>query len=323
MSRQVRIRLAAMALGGVLLGALLLVDGTASADEVGIAGRRVGFDAGSMIGRSCRSRPMKVPAGTTLRLVNQTGREVDFRRGSTPARLDPACELGDEPQPMLATAQPTDPAAAPGPGTGPSGATATSPAWPGGGGAPTATGATSARTVRPRRGPRRPSRPPNRPSNRDRELTGPPNRAPGRPDGGRPANVPAGAPGLPTTLLGDRVPPRPAHGPATAATEFAGMPPSGGSALVPGVPVLGLSQLGPPGALSAVPTEPAVPSEAAMPTEAAMPSEAAVPLAVAGPLADSRTIGLLAMTAIVCLLGVVASTIRAIVSQRASRTTIA
>jgi hypothetical protein len=41
------------------------------------------------------------------------------------------------------------------------------------------------------------------------------------------------------------------------------------------------------------------------------------------PTPDSPPIGLLALTAIVCLLGVAVGAIRAIVSQRASRTKIA
>jgi hypothetical protein len=50
---------------------------------------------------------------------------------------------------------------------------------------------------------------------------------------------------------------------------------------------------------------------------------AAEPVAAMATLPESQPIGLLAVMAIVCVLGVGAATIRAIVSQRASRTPIA
>src|SRR4051812_12482402 len=127
MSRQVRYRVTALVLGGLLLGVPLLTNGTASA-EVQSGGRQGVFAGGGVLGLSCRSHPtvesMTVPADSTLRVVNQPGHsarlqlggrtqgtipdngstEVVFRRGTTAVLLSPSCPLAAETIPLLVTA---------------------------------------------------------------------------------------------------------------------------------------------------------------------------------------------------------------------------
>ena len=71
MSRRVRNRVTATALGGLLLGAALLTTGTASADQVEGGGWQVVFGGGGVLGISCRSTPsvesMVVPAEGPVR----------------------------------------------------------------------------------------------------------------------------------------------------------------------------------------------------------------------------------------------------------------
>ena len=91
---------------------------------------------------------------------------------------------------------------------------------------------------------------------------------------------------------------------------FAGMPPGDRKALIPGVPTLDVS----PAMQAAPPAAPAV-----LPAEVA----AAEPVAAMEPIRESGPIGLLALTAAVCVMGVGAAAIRAIVSQRANRAKVA
>src|SRR5690349_23581316 len=131
MSRQVRNRVTATALGGFLLGAALLTTGTANAEQVEGGGRQVVFAGGGVLGLTCKSTPsvesMTVPAEGTVRLVNRTGHgarlrlngeskgsipddgstEVVFRRGTTAVTLDPSCAITDQATPVLVTASPT------------------------------------------------------------------------------------------------------------------------------------------------------------------------------------------------------------------------
>jgi len=145
MSRQFRYRVTAIVLGGLIFGAPLLTNGTASAEQVGEGGRQVVFEGGGVLGLSCRSRPdvesMVVPADSTVRVVNRTGysaklqlggdtkgvlpddaaTEVVFRRGTTPVVLKPNCALGDDTLPVLVTAAPSAPVSMPDPIPAPSG----------------------------------------------------------------------------------------------------------------------------------------------------------------------------------------------------------
>jgi hypothetical protein len=139
MSRQVRHRVVAVVLGGLLLGAPLLTNGTANADQSEAGGRQVAFGGGGVLGLSCRSTPevgaLTVPADSTVRVVNRTGHsaklrlggatkgtipddgatDVVFRRGTTAVLLSPSCALGDQSTPLLVTATPSTPATTPDP----------------------------------------------------------------------------------------------------------------------------------------------------------------------------------------------------------------
>src|SRR4051794_19322001 len=92
MSRQFRYRVAALVLGGLLLGGPLVASGTASAEQfrpeqqqVDENGHQVTFGGGGMFGLSCHSRPdfesMTVPAESTVRVVNRTGHRANLQLG--------------------------------------------------------------------------------------------------------------------------------------------------------------------------------------------------------------------------------------------------
>jgi hypothetical protein len=312
MSRQVRHRGTALVAGGLLLGAPLLMNGTASAGQVGEGGRQVVFAGGGVLGLSCRSNPdvesMTVPADTTVRVVNRTGHsaqlrlggtaqgripddgstEVMFRRGTTAVLLTPACALGDASTPLLVTAMPSSPAAMPDPIPAPSApADAVAPSADRGSPSASAGGSALPDSVSPA-GPAVPTSP---------QATGerasrPAAAVPAMPQGG------AASPRLKTKIL---------RGTGRAAPAFSGMPPGDHKRLLPGAPTIGLSQVTDP-APAAVPPPDVV---------------AAEPVAAMAALPEPQPIGLLTVTAIVCVLGVAAAAIRAIVSQRASRAPIA
>ena len=102
--------------------------------------------------------------------------------------------------------------------------------------------------------------------------------------------------------------------PGSTVTAFSGMPPGDRKTLVPGVPHLDLS----PATREALPAPPAAP-----PTEIATAEPAAEPVAAMEPMSETGPIGLLALMAAVCVMGVGAAAIRAIVSQRANRAKVA
>jgi hypothetical protein len=320
MSRQVRYRVSALVLGGFLLGAPLLISGPASADQRAAGGnRQVVFGGSGVFALSCRSRPdvgsISVPADTTLRMVNHTGHkaklrlsgatkgtlpdrgstDVVFRRGTTAVLLNPNCPLGDEATPLLVTATPTNPATMPDPIPSPSETAAHGKPF-GSPGTPTSTGPAV---------PHSPAAHPQHPVTAStpgtvRATTSRPSATRSRTD-----TVPRGGPGI-------RVKIKTSPGTGTSAPASVGMP-GDDETLPPGVPMTGLSQAAEPApAPSTMPTDQIAPAEPAADTVAEMP-----------PIPDSPPIGLLVLTATVCLLGVACGTIRAIVSQRASRTKIA
>jgi hypothetical protein len=256
---------------------------------------------------------MNVPAGSTLRMVNRTGHQaklklggaaqgtvpnsgstrVVFRRGVTSVRLSPTCASGNEADPLVVTAVSTSPVTMPDPIPAPSEPAAAqvtpsaSTATPGGAG--------HSDTVSPAANPQRP-------------VTA---SAPGGVRGTtwRPPGGIAAAPGTAAMPKGDaaaRLKIKILKGTDPSAAELSALPPSEMDALLPGVPMNGVS--GPPPASAAVP-----------------PADVATvePVSAMESIPDSRPIGLLALTAMVCMLGVAAGIIRAIVSQRASRTKIA
>src|SRR5690349_17974682 len=147
MSRQFRYRITAFVLGGLIFGAPLLTNGSASAEQVSPSsegGRQVTFSGGGVLGLSCHSTPdienMVVPADSTVRVINQTGYSAQlrlggdtkgtvpddaatdavFRRGTTSVLLKPNCPLGDDATPVMVTATPSAPAQMPDPMPAPS-----------------------------------------------------------------------------------------------------------------------------------------------------------------------------------------------------------
>jgi hypothetical protein len=310
MSRQFRHRVTAVVLGGLVVGAPLVMSGTASAGQVAGGQHQMIFGGGGVFGFYCRSSPdaesMTVPAAGTVLVVNRTGHDarllldgvdrgrlrhdsatpVMFRRGTTAVAVDPDCSLDDDAASVMVTASPAPADADPGP--------TDSDTWT-----------------------------PNDPASAEEPAvdSGPIGPAPDAPAGAAqqlPATVKHGGGTRAGKVWRDaeRVAPRirpPAGAPARAKTKAAqrtaGAVPStvavrpAGSGQVPasGVPKL---------ALPPVPAEPALaPSQVA----------AAEPVAAARPLPPERPIGLLALVAAVCVVGVGAAAIRAFNAQRAYR----
>lgn len=320
MSRQVRNRVTALALGGLLLGVPLLTNGTANADQTPSGGQQVVFAGGDMLGLSCRSQPstesMTVPSDSTIRIVNQTGHnaslqlsgadkgtlgdgrsaEVVFRRGTTAVLLSPDCALGDQSTPLLVTAVPSDPATMPDPVPVPSDPVDVSDA-PSDPGTPSvsAPGSALPDVVRPAGVSERPS-----------QVAAPGTIAS---TSARTTAAMVAATATEAMPQGGSAPKfNPRTGRSTGTTSvpaFAGMPPGEHKTLLPAVPSMGLSQV----------------TDRAPDTFALTPQTAAAePVAAIKPLPDSGRIGLLALVAFVCVAGVAAGAIRAFVSQRASRT---
>lgn len=324
---QVRYRVAALTLGGLLLGVPLLTNGTASAEQIEGGGRQVVFGGGGVLGLSCRSTPnvnaMTVPADTTVRVVNRTGHnarlrlggdekgtiaddsstEVVFRRGTTAVQLSPSCALGAESTPVLITATPGPVPTTPDPAPGPTDDDAV-PVPPGDSGSPSASGSGSSMpdSMPPTSSTSRPTR-----SSVVTSSPGATRSATSRP------MTQAAASALQTMPQGgaasSRVKTKITRGTVTAAPTFAGMPPGDRKTIVPGVPTIGLPTM----------------SEAAGATLTSPPTSiaAAEPVAAMEPMPERQPLGLLALVAGVCVLGVAVGAIRAFVSQRASRSSIA
>ncbi|GIM98320.1 hypothetical protein [Paractinoplanes toevensis] len=324
MSRQFRYRITALALGALIFGAPLLTNGTASAEQ-SEGGRQVTFGGGGMLALSCRSHPdvesLVVPADSTVRVVNRTGysarlqlagetkgtlpddasTEVVFRRGTTEVTLEPNCPLGEDTAPLLVTASPSattmmlpDPTPVPADDDASASAAASSgssnaPSGPVAGttlpdsAAATRSTRTSAAGHAGAHGPAQ------------RTSTGTRAAAQGMPQGGGAEKIKTRTT---TSTAGSPVP------------AFAGMPPGDKKTLVPGVPQVDLApatQDAEPAAVSPPPTEIA----------------AAEPVAAMAPISESGPIGMLGLIAAVCVMGVGAAAIRAIVSQRANRANVA
>jgi hypothetical protein len=342
MSRQFRYRVAALVLGGLLVGGPLLANGTASAeqvnpdqagpqagrgqDPVAEGGRQVTFAGGSMLSLSCRSHPdvesMTVPADSTVRLVNQTGHsanlqlggdtkgmlpengstEVVFRRGTTAVTLTPTCALGNDASPVMVTAQPSAPASTPDPIPNPPGTDSS------------AFAPSSADSS----GPSDSTRPDilSAPVHSSRVTSsGAGHRSVTPPNSLRSSTVAqaakVAAQGMPPGGNGLRPKTKVKTADGTqvgSVPAFSGMPPGAEKALAPGVPSL---QLDPSAAAPAAVSPPT--SEIA----------AAEPVAAMEPIRERGPIGLLAAIAAVCALGVGIAAIRAFVSQRAIRANVA
>ncbi|MGX6604709.1 hypothetical protein ACWKSP_21640 [Micromonosporaceae bacterium Da 78-11] len=347
MSRQVRYRVTAIVLGGFFLGTPLLMNGTASAEQLNESARQVTFKGGGMFNISCASRPniesMTVPADSTIRLVNRTGHnaklklsgttkgtladhgstEVVFRRGTTSVLLTPTCAVADEATPVLVTAAPPTPAVAmPNPIPVP---TSVDPAPTG--------------TVKPSR--------PDRPSNSaaGTEMPDPllpmprPHRT--RSDIKKPADSHANTPHTSGATPSDMAAPAgsvaarsmpPASrasghhvktkskaktripagtaGAGGGAPAFAGMPPGDQQAIVDDVPQVGVAPM----------TSDLMPATTAASVAGSNPTQpAAEPVAALKPMRTGGQVGLLGVIAAVCAVGVTVAAIRAIVSQRANQ----
>ncbi|AEV89222.1 Myosin light chain kinase 2, skeletal/cardiac muscle [Actinoplanes sp. SE50] len=321
MSRQFRYRMAALVASGLIFGVPLLTNGTANADQLEPGARRVTFDGG-MLGLSCGSKPsverLRVPAESTLHVVNRTGHnarlelagaprgvipengaaEVVFRRGTTPVVLDPDCAGSDDPVPMLVTAVPSTPSALPDPAPGGSNA-GTLPAIVAGSAGQSVAG--SALPDDDATG----SRPPH-------QVAGP--RGVRDPDRRRTAKVHA-AGETPRQDTDQKVKNDGSRTSVAGGPTFAGMPPGERKTVLPAdrAAVVTASPAGTaPAAESPAAAEPPILTE-----------PAAEPVAAIRPMRTTHPIGLLGLTAIVCVLGVLTAAIRAIVSQRASRSNLA
>jgi hypothetical protein len=318
MSRQVRHRVTALVLGGLLLGTPLLTNGTASAEQVE-GGRQVVFDGGGVLGLSCRSTPdvgvMTVPAESTVRVVNRTGHaaqlrlggtakgtvpddgstDVVFRRGTTAVLLSPKCALGDESTPVLVTATPSAPSTAmPNPIPVPSDDDSAGPSTPTD---PVPSSSAGGGTTLPDS-----AAPPNRPQRPQAGRPGAPRSHAQRPSGPAAASAEQA---MPQGGSGTRVKTTTTRGTVAVPPTFAGMPPGDAKAIVTGVPMVEV-----PATATPAPAAPAAPS-----TDVA----AAERVAATEPMAPNGRLGLLALIALICVAGVAVGTIRAFVSQRASR----
>ncbi|MFI1992429.1 hypothetical protein [Actinoplanes sp. NPDC020271] len=324
MSRQFRYRMAALVASGLIFGVPLLTNGTASADQFAPGDRRIIFDGG-MLGFSCGSQPnvekLTVPAESTLHVINRTGHdarlelagrpggvipdngaaEVLFRRGITPVILMPDCSGSDDPVPMLVTAVPSASATLADPRPGDS-SRMTLPSRVGGAPGQSSRGGSARADTR---------------SPRVRPLqTAGQGRFHAQDDQRARTGASSSASAAPGGATSHQIKDRIARTAEARDPAFAGMPPGGrgkqahADGAVPGVTsadALSLSSAADPLARSEEPVA----------------APAAEPVAAVGPLRTGRPIGLLGMTAIVCMLGVLTAAIRAIVSQRASRANLA
>ncbi|HEY0002971.1 MAG TPA: hypothetical protein VGB74_21125 [Actinoplanes sp.] len=335
MSRQVRYRVAAIALCGLVFGAPMVANATVSAGPVPERARQVTFKGGGVIGLSCRSKPdtesVVVPANSTLRLVNRTGyaaqlqldgttkrtvqddasTEVVFRRGTTAVRLKPNCPVRGDIKPVLVTASPSEPAAS---AEGPDPTPATTAADPTVMSEPAKT-VSPARTGagQPKHGSAgRPSRAPHGGAHRPSVVRVAPGGAGTMPQGGA----------VPQVRMRTKTKIKKTHKtkfrvptgtPGSRAPRVGGLPPGDAKTIAPGVPRLDVVPLpretvpvAPSAVLSSAPAAEVVPE----------------PMARVQPIPDRRPVGLLALIAVVCVMGVGAAAIRATVSQRANRANI-
>jgi hypothetical protein len=328
MSRQFRYRVTAIVLGGLIFGVPLLNNGTASAEQWGPlseGGRQVTFEGGNVLGLSCRSHPdiesMVVPAESTVRVVNRTGytarlllsgeskgtlpddaaTDVIFRRGTTSVLLKPNCPLGEDAAAVTVTASPsasaTMPDPIPSPANGDSVMSAAAPSGSADAPSRPATATTSSDSAPATHSRLTPAtghaglRAPASSLHTSAVTQAATTAAQAMPQGGATARIKT------KDSAGTR---------GSTVPAFAGMPPGDRKALLPGVPTLDLEPTTPDAAPAAI-------------TPPTTQIAAAEPVASMAPMRDSAPIGLLALIASVCVMGVGAAAIRAIVSQRANR----
>jgi hypothetical protein len=332
MSRQVRYRVAAVVLSGLIFGAPLLINGTANAEQLDPSDRRVSFNGDGVLGLTCESKPsvesMRVPADSVVQVQNRTGHdaqlklggaprgmipengsaELVFRRGTTSVLLTPECDADDAVVPMIVTAEPSASTSKAGPVPVPPGGAAGANSRPAKSGLPARTKSGSAKSGLAASA-QRADRP-------DKQTSG--SRPPSEERPKAAASSAAAA-----VSAGQRLKARALAGTGVGAPAYAGMPPGERKALVPSSAAAATATT--VGGLVTDTVTPSDADEADVPVLQAEESEMAAtePVAAVGPIREGKPIGLLGITALVCVLGVSIAAIRAIVSQRASRTNVA
>ena len=331
MSRQFRYRVAAVVLSGLVFGAPLLLNGTASAEQLDSNDRRVSFSGDGVLGLTCESKPsvesMRVPADSVVQVQNRTGHDARlmlggtekgtipedgsadlvFRRGTTTVLLTPDCDHGDDPVPMMVTAEPS---ASNKPDAAPASAGATTSTFkskPSGSATRNSGGSTRQKTAKPASRPAR--------TGTDATRSGVRKPSSERPAVAASSAATAGA--MPPSDSGRRLKARPMQGTTgVGAPAYAGMPAGEQKSAAPGAPT------GAPAVTPGEPVAPAVDSLPAVEDDVPVSSSASAsePVAAVGPIREGQPVGLLGLTALVCVLGVTTAAIRSFVSQRASRT---
>ncbi len=311
MSRQFRLKATGAVLAALFVVGPLLANGTAQA-ELTRRGNDLVFGGGgrNMLGLSCAAEPrsdsMTVPAGSTVRVVNDTGHDADlrlngvskgelanrsstevlFRRGPVEVTLKPNCPLGGPSEPATVTVTPS----------------------PSGSGTPTPSPTTVPPSATPGGSPSKTAKPTTRPPGPGKPR--PPHTAT------KPNRRPTSAGAATTATMTGRTGPQSATTRARTRTDTApGTATTGATTAVTEMPIGGSD--------APVSTGPVLAAPEIDPSSADPTSAAAEPVAALEPLSEDSPIGLLALAATVCLAGVTAAAIRAIVAQRASRTTIA
>ncbi len=314
MSRQFRLKATGAVLAALFVVGPLLANGTAQA-ELTRRGNDLVFGGGgrNMLGLSCAAEPrsdsMTVPAGSTVRVVNDTGHDADlrlngvskgalanrsstevlFRRGPVEVTLKPNCPLGGPSEPATVTVTPS----------------------PSGSGTPTPSPTTAPPTATPGGSPSKSPRPVAKPGRPAKPK--PPNTAT------KPNRRPTSAGAVTTATTTGRTGPQSATTRARVRTDTApGTATTGAS-----TPTTASTEMPVGGSDAPVSTGPVLAAPEIDASSADPTSAAAEPVAALRPLSQDSPIGLLALAATVCLAGVTAAAIRAIVAQRASRSTIA
>ncbi|GIE87180.1 hypothetical protein [Actinoplanes regularis] len=329
MTRRFRYRMTALVAGGLIFGVPLLIPGAASADPAEPSSRRATFDGG-VLGLTCGSKPrvekMTVPEESAVQVVNRTGHdarlevggepkgvipadgatEVLFRRGTTPVRLTPTCASPSDPVPMLVTAVPSTAATLTKPTPSDSDATSRTPAASGSSKQAPASGSALPDTSSPDSRPARPTQATSQVGLQKPDAESQAARA----------KTVGGAPAAPLGDADQQIKSMIAGTSEAGDPTFAGMPPGDGKALLPADRALaGLTATDLAAPVSAGPL--------AGQSDEPVAAPAVEEVAAIEPLRTGRPIGLLGLVAIVCALGVLAAAIRAIVSQRASRSNLA
>lgn len=343
MSRQIRHRVkirnrvTGTALAVLFAAAPLLVAGQAHADWAQSDNRLV-FDGEGPFGLPCAARPdlqsLQVPTNSIVQVVNNTGHganlvldgkslggipdegsaQVVFHHGTVAVSLEPDCLLRDESAPVLVTAAPST-------GPLPSGVTSlptaspstqvTEPTRP----TPTPTRTTPTTPSPTPTGTSRPDPSPS-PTRTTRPTRRPPTATPTSPRSTRHPSTsptPSRTPRSITTNSDTRSDDTQTPTRTPSATPTSSAPAGGAPATTE--PPLADDELFP----GAAPTMDLLPSADPIPPA----GSAAEPVATLEPLSRSGSNGLLALTAAVCVTGVMAGAVRTIAAQRASRANMA